>query len=160
MFEAFSEMKFFSVYGLIAVLIIVIPNFIFAKKGQNDRPDDIANAGTANSFVEFLSRLALNIVLVAMRFPLSFRGFAAGACIVLILYYLAWVKFFAGGRHYPDIYLKSFMGIPLPFDVLNAAYFLLVSLWLNNLIALILSLAYAVSRIRSAIAARNDLKLR
>ena len=50
----FSQIKFFSLYGLIAAIVILIPNFAFAKKGQKNRPDDVDSCGAGICFLELL----------------------------------------------------------------------------------------------------------
>ena len=88
--DGFDGLKFFSLYGLLAAVIIVIPNFIFAKKGQETRPDDLDNAGAKVSMIEFLSRIALTIVLVCMRFPVSYPIFGILAGVALLIYFGLW----------------------------------------------------------------------
>ena len=56
--------------------------------------------------------------------------------------------------------MKSFLAIPVPFDVFISLYFIMTSLWLSNIAALGFSLVYAVSRMANAFAARRDLRSR
>ena len=158
--DGFDGLKFFSLYGLLAAVIIVIPNFIFAKKGQETRPDDLDNAGAKVSMIEFLSRIALTIVLVCMRFPVSYPIFGILAGVALLIYFGLWGRYFKDGCYYPDIYLKSFIGIPVPIDTFNIIYFVLVSLWLCNIVSLGLAVVYGICRMLNAHAALRDLKCR
>ena len=67
---------------------------------------------------------------------------------------------FKDGYYYPDIYLKSFLGIPVPIDTFNIVYFVFVSLWLCNIVALGLTVIYGICRMMNAHAVLNDLKCR
>lgn len=158
--DGFDGLKFFSLYGLIAAVIVVIPNFIFAKKGQDTRPDDLDNAGARVCTIELISRIALSIVLVCMRFPVSYPIFGVLAGVALLVYFGLWVRYFKDGYYYPDIYLKSFLGIPVPIDTFNIVYFVFVSLWLCNIVALGLTVIYGICRMMNAHAVLNDLKCR
>lgn len=160
LFDGFEGLKFFSLYGLIAAVIIVIPNFIFAKKGQATRPEDLDTAGAGVCTLELLSRTVLSIVLVCMRFPVIYPLYGILAGVALLIYYGLWVRYFKGGYYYPDIYLKSFLGIPVPIDTFNIVYFCLVSLWLCNIVALCLTIVYGTCRMLNAHAALKDLKCR
>lgn len=158
--NGFEGMKFFSLYGLLAVFIVVIPNFAFAKKGQETRPDDVDTAGAGISALELVSRLVINIVLVCMRFPVRYDAFGICAGIVLAIYFVLWARYFRQGCYYPDIYTKKFMGIPLPFDISVILYFIFVSVWLCNIVALAASVVYAFCRLINANIARKDLSSR
>lgn len=156
----FESMKFFSLYGLAAVIIVIIPNFAFAKKGRETRLDDVDTAGVMASFLEVVSRICLTLALVLMRMPerMDVLGICAGAA--LLIYFILWIRYFKDGCYYPDIYMKSFLAIPVPFDVFISLYFIMTSLWLSNIAALGFSLVYAVSRMANAFAARRDLRSR
>ncbi len=156
----FEGLKFFSLWGLIVCIIIILPNFTFAKKGQATKLDDIDTASTKICFLEVFSRLGLTVCLIALRFPVRFDAFGICALISLVIYFALWVKFFKDGSYYPDIYLKSFIGIPVPFDTFIVIYFIFASLWLSNIIALGFSLVYAVCRMINAHVAMRDLKSR
>ena len=153
-------MSFFSPLGLAAVIIVLIPNFVFAKKGQETRLDDVDTAGVMASFLEVVSRICLTLALVLMEMPqrMDVLGICAG--IVLLIYFILLIRYFKDGCYYPDIYMKSFFGIPVPFDMSISLYFILISIWLSNIAALGFSLVYAVSRMANAFAARRDLRSR
>ncbi len=156
----FSQIKFFSLYGLIAAIVILIPNFAFAKKGQKNRPDDVDSCGAGICFLELLSRAVLTIVLICIRMPLSHIGFGLAAAVALIVYYCLWINFFRSGSNYPDIYVNCFLGLPVPFDVFRNVYFICISLWLSNFYALIAAVVYACCNLANAVKAMKDLSSR
>lgn len=156
----FENMKFFSPYGLAAAVIILIPNFAFAKKGRETRLDDVDTAGVTASFLEVVSRICLTLALILIEIPERSDVFGICAAAALVIYFILWIRYFKEGCYYPDIYMKAFIGIPVPFDVFISIYFVMTSLWLNNIVALGFSMIYAVSRLLNALAARRDLKSR
>ena len=56
LFNEFTNMHFFSLPGLIAVIVIIIPNLLFMKKAQATKPDDLETAGIKVSRMEFWIR--------------------------------------------------------------------------------------------------------
>lgn len=156
----FENMKFFSLLGLAAALIVVIPNFAFAKRGRETRLDDVDTAGVLASFLEVVSRLCLTLALIFIQMPLG--SYVLGICagVWLLIYFVLWIRYFKEGCYYPDIYIRPFLGIPVPFDVFICLYFITVSLWLSNVVALGASVIYAASRMLNAVAAMKDLRSR
>ena len=64
------------------------------------------------------------------------------------------------GSYYPDLYIRSFLGVPIPMAICRGLYFILISLWLGNGIALILSIIFAVTHAANFLAAKRDLENR
>lgn len=159
-FFTLEGVKFFSVWGLLAALIVLLPNFTFAKKAAATKLDDIETASTTVCLWEVLSRISITIFLIVLRFPARYDAFGICAAVVLLLYFILWVNFFAKGSYYPDIYLKSFIGIPVPFDTFCVIYFIFASLWLSNPVAFAFSIPYAFCRMKNAHIAMKDLKSR
>ncbi len=154
---AFTEMKFFSFFGLAAMVLFLIPSLVFAKKPQKDRPDDVDNCGAGVCFMEVLSRMIVVILLIFVRMPRYGDGFAIAAGIALLIYYILWARYFIGGCHYPDIYVKRFLGIPVPMAICSVAYLAIVSLWLCNFYALVMTGVFGIAHIMNAWKAREDL---
>lgn len=86
--------------------------------------------------------------------------FAILAAAFLLLYYLAWIRYYKGGAYYPEIYTNNFLGIPLPMAVFSVLYYIAASIWLCNLIALCAAMVYGVCHIANAAAAKKDIKCR
>jgi len=161
--DAFFSMKgvgFFSLPGLVAAFIILLPNFTFARKAAATKLDDIETASTTVCLWEVLSRISITIFLIVLEFPNRYDAFRICAVVVMLIYFGLWINFFAKGSYYPDIYLKSFIGIPVPFDTFCVIYFIFVSLWLSNPIAFAFSIPYAFCRMKNAHIAMRDLKSR
>ena len=160
LFQNFTNGHFFSLYGLIAVILIVIPNFIFLRKAQKYKPDDIETAGIKVVRMEFWGRFFLNIALVLLGYPHFSDVWMYAAIAVAVIYFILWIKFAIQGNYYPDIYLKKFLGIPLPFDIFNCLYFIFVSIWLGNFLAIVFAADYSICRMINANKAYKDLSTR
>ena len=159
-FNEFTNMTFFSWYGLIAVIVIIIPNLLCMKKANLTKPDDVDTAGVKVCKMEFWSRFMLTFVLPLMEYKTLDNYWLYATLVILALYYIAWIKFAIGGCYYPDIYMKKLLGIPIPIDILNALYFAVVSIWLCNFLGLVLSIDYGVCRIINATKAQQDFATR
>ena len=155
-----SGMKFFSIYGLVALILAFIPNIVFAKKTHQAKLDDIDTCGFAVCMIEMICHLILIGAIVLIRMPLMHYSFAIIAVIVLLLYYVVWIRYYKEGAYYPEIYTENFLGIPVPMATFSVAYYVLVSAWLGNLIALCAALIYGTCHIANAMAGKKDLKCR
>ncbi len=163
-------MHFFSFTGLLVVILFFLPNLEFARREQHDRPDDVATMGAFVCIVEVLSRLALCVVLICFQMDGARIGFVfpdmgsdiygIASMVILLFDYLAWMNYYMKGAHYPDIYVGRFLGIPMPMDMCTILYYIGVSLWLNNLPALVISLVFGVCHFLNTWVARRDLKHR
>ncbi len=155
-----TGMKFFSVYGLIALILAFVPNIVFSKKTHQAKLDDIDTCGFAVCMVEMISRIIMVGALIFIRMSPMHYAFAIAAGIMLLLYYLAWIRYYKAGAYYPEIYTESFLGIPVPMAAFSVMYYLFVSVWLCNLIALCAALIYGVCHIANAVAAKKDIECR
>ncbi len=163
-------MKFFSFAGLAVVILLFVPNIVFSRIEQHDRPDDVATLSAGICLIEVVSRLALCIVLICVRMSGAHTGFGFPdpgsnvygiiTLVILLFYYLAWWRYYQKGAYYPDIYIGRFLGIPMPMDIGSSLYYIFASLWLNNTIALVLSVIFGICHVGNAIVARQDLKSR
>lgn len=156
----FSEMKLFSFYGLLAIILILILNIIFAKEKHQAKVDDADTCGFAVCMLELIFKFVTVGSIILIRMPRLSIGFLIAAGIVLLLYYFAWGKYYNDGAYYPDIYTESFLGIPFPMTVLSNLYYILISLWLGNIIALCATLISGTCQLLNANAARKDFKCR
>ena len=99
--------------------------------------------------VEQISRIAylLTITLLLSRKPFHFRSvWLCLAAFFLLLYYIVWIRYFAGGR---DIALlnRPFLFVPMPLAVFPVLYFLCAAVWLNNIPAVILMMIFGAAHL-------------
>ena len=103
--------------------------------------------------VEQIGRIAylFAITLLVSREPLSFRSvWACLAAFFLLLYYIVWIRYFAGGR---DIALlnRPFLFVPMPLAVFPVLYFLCAAVWLHNIPAAILMAIFGAAHLTVSI---------
>lgn len=139
----------FSEFGLVVFVLPMLINIVYAlfppagdstPSGDTSRPLEI---------IEKLSRLAYLLAIACLkdRRSVNFRSaWLYIAAVFLILYYLVWIRYFAGGR---DVSLlgKSFMFVPMPLAVFPVLYYLFGAIWLRNLPAAILMLIFGFAHI-------------
>ena len=159
-FFNFKPMKFFSVYGLIAIILVSLPSLIFMKRAHETRPDDLDIYSIQTARIELICRTLLNFTFPLISMPLFEPIFMYIALGALAVYYILWIKFAIQGSYYPDIYMKTLCGIPIPFDICNVVFFICASIYLGNIISLTLSILYGAARILNAIKAMKDLNAR
>lgn len=155
-----NSMTFFTIYGLAVIILSIIPNIIFLPRAKDTRPDDIETAGMAVNLVEFWARVALTLMFIFMEFPHMSNYWLYVAIGIYVLYMILWIKFAIEGSYYPDIYLKKFLFIPVPIDILNVLFFNVTAIWLGSFFGLIVSIIYGVARILNATKAYKDLSTR
>lgn len=157
---SFAGMKFFSIYGLIAMLLVFIPNIVFSKKEHQAKVNDVDTCGFGICFTEMIARLVMIGTIIFIRKSLLNFAFAIAAALILLLYYAAWIRYYKQGAYYPEIYTEKFLGIPIPMAIFSVIYYILVSVWLCNLVALCAALIFGVCHILNAKTARKDLRCR
>lgn len=156
----FTLVRFFSLFGVLAVLLPLVPNFVFAKKEHVGKTDDIDTCSAGVCMLQLVTGFVTGAALIFMRIPVQSYALAIAAGVVLVLYYCVWIGYFKNGCYYPDLYLKKFLGVPVPMTVFKAVYFVLVSLWLGNGVALVLAVVHGICEVMNAVVAAKDLKVR
>ncbi len=156
----FDQMKFFALFGVVAVILPLLPNFIFAKKEHLGKTDDIDTCGAGVCFLQIVSGFLASAALICVRMPVEADVFAIVAGVLLMLYYFVWIGYFKNGCYYPDLYLRRFLGVPIPMTIFKAMYFVFTSICLGNGIALIFSLIHGTCDVLNAAKAAKDLKTR
>lgn len=99
--------------------------------------------------VEGVSRIAYLIVLTFLvsEKPLEVKSaWFYIAAAFLALYYIVWIRYFAGGR---DTLLlgKAFLFVPMPLAVFPVLYFLCAAIWMHNLPAAIVMVIFGAAHI-------------
>lgn len=147
-------------FGLLVIVLALLPNFVFARKEHQGRVDDIDTCSAGICLLQMVSYAFMYIALILVRMPRYTETVAIIAGVVLLLYYCVWLRYFKDGCYYPDLYLRKFWGIPVPMTTFKMLYFVLASVWLCNGIALVFAIIYGVCDILNAKKAARDLKLR
>ena len=103
--------------------------------------------------IEQISRIAYLFAVTLLVSPenLSFRSvWLFLAALFLLLYYVVWIRYFAGGR---EIVLlrRAFLFVPMPLAVFPVLYYLCAAIWLHNLPAAIIMVIFGAAHLTVSI---------
>ena len=121
----------FSYIGLIFLLLLFIPNIIWARKQPQGYTSE-----NENKILLFLERageiLTSTCVLIFDDFNLhgwsNWAWWLIAAFVSMAMYELWWVRYFQNGQKLSDFY-SSFLGIPLAGATLPVASFILLGIY-------------------------------
>lgn len=150
----------FSFAGLLIFLAPMLINILYVlwppSQPQTDRKQPVWDE------IEGATRLlyALALCLLVPAQPLNFGSvFFYGMVFFLVMYYVVWARYFAGGR---DVRLlgTSFLFVPMPLAVFPVLYFLCGALWLKNvpaaLFMVVFGFAHNLVSYRNLYSAKDD----
>ena len=145
----------FSWIGLVVFALPMLINIAYAIFPPSGKVEQPAAVTRWIEVVEQISRIAylLTITLLVSRRPFHFRSaWLCAAALFLILYYIVWIRYFAGGR---DIALlnRPFLFVPMPLAVFPVLYFLCAALWLRNIPAAIIMLILGAAHLTVSVQA-------
>ena len=143
------KMKFgFSVIGLIIFMAPMLINIVyFMYLPANNATAESVSVNKVIEMVEQVTRVlyCLAICFLVSEQKVNFKSpWLYLGLLFLTLYYIVWIRYFAGGR---DVILlgKSFLGIPQPLAVFPVLYFICAAVWLHNVPALLLMIAFGAA---------------
>lgn len=139
----------FSFVALIFLIMLFVPNIIWAKNKPMDYEKYSNNENRTLSLIEKIGQVS--VVLFSLIFadnikPTPWLFILILAFVLMILYELYWIKYFRGPKRMADMY-SSFLGIPVAGATLPVLAFLLLGIYKMNLFLIISSLILAVSHI-------------
>jgi hypothetical protein len=137
----------FSMIGFIIFILPMLINIIYVifppahtdKKGVKNNP--------ILEFIEQGSRVAFAIALCALVTTNELNDnspLLLISIVFLVLYYIVWIRYFAGGRKVALLGTK-FLFVPMPLVIFPVLYYLFASLWLNNYVATAIVIAFGIS---------------
>lgn len=139
----------FHPFSIIIPVLVLAPNFVFFLK----RPVNIPAKQLKEPLVFMvLERLGqLGCFLSPVFYPIKLSGISEifGICgmgLMLLIYYIGWVRFFTRNREYRWLFYPLF-SIPVPLALSPVMYFFLSSVILHSLPMLISSLILAAGHI-------------
>ena len=141
----------FSYIGLIMLLMLFIPNFIWTKHQPKDYDKYVQNE---NKILLAFERIGQVVVTTS---SLIFSNFNPQGwnlwCFVLILamlnlvvYDIAWVRYFRSEKTMKDFY-RGFLGMPLALATYPVIAFFLIGIYGGNIIMLIGSIILGIGHI-------------
>lgn len=131
----------FSYTGLIFMAMLIIPNIIWTKNQPKDYEKYAVNE---NKILQIFERVGEALVTCC---ALIFQGFnigkisawslwLLGACILMMLYEIYWVRYFKSEKTMADFY-RSLLGIPVAGATLPVAAFFLLGVYGRNIFMII-----------------------
>lgn len=146
------DMNFgFSYVGLIFLLMLLIPNFIWIKNKPKDYDKYVLNENKILIVFERIGEVLVvcislcfsdfNISLVSSRTIILVIAFA-----VMILYEISWMRYFKSKKEMSDFY-KSILGIPLALATLPVAAFLLLGVYGKNIFLILSTIILGIGHI-------------
>lgn len=139
----------FSFVALIFLIMLFVPNIIWAKNKPIDYEKYSNNENRTLSLIEKIGQVS--VVLFSLIFadnikPTPWLFILILAFVLMILYELYWIKYFRGPKRMADMY-SSFLGIPVAGATLPVLAFLLLGIYKMNLFLIISALILAVGHI-------------
>ncbi|MBE6505852.1 MAG: hypothetical protein E7Z73_09015 [Methanobrevibacter millerae] len=139
----------FSFVALIFLIMLFVPNIIWAKNKPMDYEKYSNNENRTLSLIEKIGQVS--VVLFSLIFadnikPTPWLLILILAFVLMILYELYWIKYFRGPKRMADMY-SSFLGIPVAGATLPVLAFLLLGIYKMNFFLIISALILAVGHI-------------
>ena len=139
----------FSFVALIFLIMLFVPNIIWAKNKPMDYEKYSNNENRTLSLIEKIGQVS--VVLFSLIFADNIKHtpwlfILILAFVLMILYELYWIKYFRGPKRMADMY-SSFLGIPVAGATLPVLAFLLLGIYKMNLFLIISALILAVGHI-------------
>ena len=143
----------FSWIGLVVFALPMLINIVYAIFPPIGKAEQTAPVTRWIEVVEQISRIAylLAITLLVSRKPFHFRSaWLCLAAVFLLLYYIVWIRYFAGGRNIA-LLNRPFLFVPLPLAVFPVLYFLCAAVWLHNIPAAIMMMIFGAAHLTVSI---------
>jgi hypothetical protein len=122
----------FSTAGVILLLMLFVPNIIWARNRPAGYEELSAHESRILLALERIGQVATtcaSVVFVCPQgFSFSWALWLCAALLLMVLYEVAWIRYFRGGRKLADMYAP--LGpIPLPLAFLPVVAFVLLGIW-------------------------------
>ncbi len=141
----------FSYTGLIFLLMLMIPNFIWSKNKPKDYEKYVNNENKVLLLFErFGEILVTSLSLIFSDYNINqisnWTIILLIAFIIMILYEIYWIKYFKSNKTMKDMY-SSLIGIPVAGATLPVIAFLLLGIYGKNVFLIIATLILGIGHI-------------
>ena len=143
----------FSWIGLVIFALPMLINIAYVMFPPAGKAEQTAAVTHWVEIVEQISRIAylFAVTLLVSRENLSFRSvWLFLAALFLLLYYVVWIRYFAGGREIA-LLRRAFLFVPMPLAVFPVLYYLCAAIWLHNLPAAIIMVIFGAAHLTVSI---------
>lgn len=141
----------FSYIGLIFLLMLMIPNIIWAKNKPKDYDKYVKNESKILLIFERIGEVTVTCVsLIFTDFNIneitSWTAVLLTAFILMVLYEIYWFRYFKSNKTMKDMY-SSFLGIPVAGATLPVLSFLLLGIYGKNLFLIVSTVILGIGHI-------------
>ena len=143
----------FSWIGLVILALPMLINIAYVMFPSAGKAEQTAAVTHWVEIVEQISRIVylFAVTLLVSRENLSFRSvWLFLAALFLLLYYVVWIRYFAGGREIA-LLRRAFLFVPMPLAVFPVLYYLCAAIWLHNLPAAIIMVIFGAAHLTVSI---------
>jgi len=152
---------YLSPQNICIVIVLLLPNVLTIFLPPIDMPK--IDRRPANWFIIILLERIGQIGIFVLPFFLKLsidtdikRYVLAASIILIIMYYICWVRFFFSGRLY-HLFYKDLLFIPIPMAILPILYCLGISILLNSWVYGIITFIFALGHISESLFIRNNI---
>ncbi len=141
----------FSYIGLIFLLMLMIPNFIWSKNKPQDYDKYVKNENKILLFLERIGEVSVTCLsLIFSDFNINrispWSIILLIAFILMLLYEIYWLRYFKSNKTMQDMY-STLLGIPVAGATLPVLAFLLLSIYGKNIFLAIATIILGIGHI-------------
>ncbi|MCM1496617.1 MAG: hypothetical protein NC089_12585 [Bacteroides sp.] len=128
----------FSYVGLLFLFLLMIPNLVWTKHQPKDYEKYVVNENRLLLILERIGEVMVTCIAVIFS-DFNIRAFSTwslwllGACILMVLYEVYWIRYFRSEKTMEDFY-SSLLGIPVAGATLPVLAFFLLGIYGRNIL--------------------------
>lgn len=138
----------FSAKGLVAFLLVLLPNILFFATANSSSKQGLEDKNQFVSAVQDILQMLLIFMLVFVKsyHKKNFKDIRFVIAIVfLVSYYILWFQYFFGGMDYSVI--SSSVIVSVAMALFPSIYFVSTELWFGNSIGAITAFAFGIAHV-------------
>ena len=140
----------FSIVGIAFLAMLFVPNIRWAKNQPQGYEQIVAHEDKTLLMLEragqVLTTTSAVVFVCPQGFSLPWLLWLLAALLLMVLYEVAWVRYFKGGERLDGMY-QPLGPIPVPIASLPVAAFLLLGIWYQSPIAVVSAVILGVGHI-------------
>ncbi len=158
------KMRFgFSIVGVVFLTMLFIPNIRWAKNQPLGYEELSRREDKALLMLERVGQVLTSTAAVVFVCPQGFSFpwilWLAAACLLMVLYEVAWARYFRGGEKLSGMY-QPLGPIPVPIASLPVAAFVLLGIWQQSPVAVISAIILGIGHIGIHLGHLRELSVR
>ena len=125
-------------FSWVGLVVFALPMLINIAYAVFPPAGDTSSSGSVTRWVEVVENVSRIVYLILLTFLVSRNPpeprsvWLTAAVVFLVLYYIVWIRYFAGGRNVA-LLGKPFLFVPFPLAVFPVLYYLSAAIWMGNL---------------------------